>query len=109
MEYRKKPVVVEAIQPSSDRSKWDDYPVWFVGSVYRNEIEQHGDIFIIPTKEGKMIASQGDYIIKGIQNEIYPCKPDIFEKTYEPVLEAIFEQDISGSIDYFPETCKNNG
>ena len=38
----------------------------------------------IPTLEGEMTASDGDYIIKGVQGEFYPCKPDIFEKTYEP-------------------------
>jgi hypothetical protein len=39
----------------------------------------------IPTLEGLMIARQGDWIIKGVQGEIYPCKPDIFDATYEPV------------------------
>lgn len=39
----------------------------------------------IPTLEGTMVASPGDYIIKGVQGEFYPCKPDIFEATYEPV------------------------
>lgn len=39
----------------------------------------------IPTLEGVMIAREGDYIIRGIEGELYPCKPDIFEKTYERV------------------------
>lgn len=50
---------------------------WFVSSV---------DQITIGTLEGKHIGSKGDWIIKGIQGEIYPCKPDIFEKTYEEVI-----------------------
>ncbi len=57
--YRKKPVIVEA---------------------YQTEVE-----FFIKTLEGVMLASVGDYIITGVNGEQYPCKPDIFEKTYEPV------------------------
>jgi hypothetical protein len=43
------------------------------------------DPFIIKTLEGPHIASPGDYIIRGVKGELYPCKPDIFEATYEPV------------------------
>lgn len=42
---------------------------------------------VIPTLEGNMLASIGDYIIKGVNGEFYPCKPDIFDKTYEEVVE----------------------
>lgn len=49
----------------------------------RIDLLGHG--FIIPTLEGDMLASPGDYIIKGVQGEFYPCKPDIFEATYEGV------------------------
>ena len=57
-----------------DLYRWDDY---------LSIIERKG--MKIPTLEGEMTASMGDYIIKGIQGEFYPCKPDIFEKTYEAV------------------------
>ena len=59
--YRKKPVIVQAYQTDEE--------------------------MIIPTLEGDMKASVGDYIITGVNGEQYPCKPDIFEKTYEPVNE----------------------
>lgn len=86
--YRKKPVVISAI-------KWDGDAVStiqvekFVGK----ELEVVGVIgmdsstggLIIPTLEGSMKASIGDYIIRGVNGEFYPCKPDIFEKTYESV------------------------
>lgn len=80
--YRKKPVVIEAMQlkvGTSFRSILE-----FAGdnrAVYKNE---KGEV-IIRTLEGDMKANVGDYIIKGVQGEIYPCKPDIFEATYERV------------------------
>lgn len=78
--YRKKPVMVEAV-------KWDGTNKveiqHFMGRYLdENTIFQH---LIIPTLEGDMIASCGDYIIKGVHGEFYPCKPDIFVKTYEEV------------------------
>ena len=80
--YRKKPVVIEAVQ--------------FLDGDYGNMVAI-GDLGLKPkilikplrleidTLEGKMIANQGDYIIKGVNGEFYPCKPDIFRKTYENV------------------------
>ena len=47
-----------------------------------------GSTLVIPTLEGDMTASPGDWIIKGIEGELYPCKPDIFAATYEPVVES---------------------
>ena len=83
-QYRKKPVIVEATQ-------WDgtmkcaaklivDYPQIQLGldcGMLKN--------LVIPTLEGNHLASPKDYIIQGVQGEIYPCKPDIFELTYEKV------------------------
>lgn len=77
--YRKKPVVIEALQ--------------FDGKNYEECLNLSEDIFMfdgdnylnITTLEGTMKCSVGDYIIKGINGEFYPCKPDIFEKTYEEV------------------------
>lgn len=90
--YMKKPVVIEAIQWTKENDveleHWlskeksveleidDHLYVAGVGTPYISKIQ-------IKTLEGTMEASYGDYIIKGINGEIYPCKPDIFEKTYE--------------------------
>lgn len=73
--YRKKPVIVEAIQYTGDNIEeikdfCKDCSVLF-------------DSLIIFTLEGRMKASINDYIIKGVNGEFYPCKPDVFEKTYE--------------------------
>lgn len=80
--FRKKPVVIDAEQ----------FIIWDKNKI-PPFIEIHGVTFpvtkectiIIPTLEGQHIASNLDWIIKGINGELYPCKPDIFEKTYEPV------------------------
>lgn len=80
MKYRKKPIVIEAFQ-----FRVDFIPDWFMDKVSTNEIVTTETHCKINTLEGKMIASKGDYIIKGIANEIYPCKEDIFLKTYEKV------------------------
>ena len=74
--YRKKPVIIEAIQwDGKNLSEIDD----FVGESIANK----GTTLIIHTLEGDMEASINDYIIKGVNGEFYPCKPDIFYKTYE--------------------------
>lgn len=76
--YRKKPVVIEAVQ-------WVQGNEENVKSFMNMELvtEYNGDLLVIETLEGTMRADQGDYIIKGVNGEFYPCKPDIFEKTYE--------------------------
>jgi hypothetical protein len=77
--YRKKPVVIEAIQfKGNDKECIDFCPVAV------DPVEQHPSL-LIPTLEGDMRVSFGDWIIKGVNGEFYPCKPGIFEKTYEPV------------------------
>jgi hypothetical protein len=81
MKFRKKPVVIDAFLAGSA-----GYPDWFKEKVAAGEIIVHegGEIFAeIRTLEGVMNAERGDYIIKGVKNEVYPCKPDIFEATYE--------------------------
>ena len=75
--YRKKPVIIEAIQWTGENEL---EIVNFVGESLR---EIKNKIVKIDTLEGTMNASVGDWIIKGIRNEFYPCKPDVFEKTYE--------------------------
>ena len=90
MKYRKKPVVVEAVQFTGDNAiRISDFvngefakeepPETYViinSSIYPQEVS-------IVTLEGTMKAEPGDYVIKGVNNEFYPCKPDIFAKTYE--------------------------
>ena len=78
--YRKKPVVIEAVQ-FNGRNSADIHE--FCGDKVREPVGK--DYLEIETLEGIHIASPGDYIIKGIKGEFYPCKPDIFEKTYELV------------------------
>jgi hypothetical protein len=90
MQYRKKPVVIEAIQ--WDGRNFDDIMKFMQenngNKVAYEDAEERAlktkEIFI-RTLEGVMSASKGDYIIKGIKGEFYPCKPDIFEATYEKV------------------------
>jgi hypothetical protein len=85
MRYRKKPIVIEAVQfDGSNGSKNALMKLMdtnFIASVKIEGVEQ----FTIETLEGNMTATEGDYIIKGVKGEIYPCKPDIFEMTYEKV------------------------
>jgi hypothetical protein len=83
MKYRKKPVVIEAVL-------WDGksgtiFPLApFENSTEPPEVNIQGQLRIA-TLEGTMYAEIGDYVIKGVKGEIYPCKPDIFAATYEPV------------------------
>ncbi len=86
--YRKKPVVIEAVQLRWDT--WDEMCEHAgVGKLEdgRPQGRQDGEKIglEIPTLEGVMYASEGDWIIKGVKGELYPCKPDIFEATYEEV------------------------
>jgi len=87
MKYRKKPVVVEAMQ-FTDESK--DRVFNFVGSQngFASFDKNEHPALIIRTLEGEMTTNVGDWVIKGIKGEFYPCKPDIFEQTYEAVQES---------------------
>ena len=77
-QYQKKPVVIEAIQWTGDNFVAIDEFITISHSTFPKD----GKI-IIPTLEGDMIASIDDWIIKGVNGEFYPCKPNIFEKTYQ--------------------------
>ncbi len=86
MKYRKKPVEIEAMQ--FRRDNWKEIVAFTDAMVDCLTIEKSPKgkcTCRISTLEGNMFASEGDYIIKGIQGEFYPCKPDIFEQTYERV------------------------
>lgn len=80
--FRKKPIIVEAIQFDGSTESFEDINL-FTDYIIENP-EQ--DILVIPTLEGNMEINKGDWVIKGIKGEFYPCKPDIFEKSYEEVI-----------------------
>lgn len=96
-QYRKKPIVVDAWQFIS-HADFPNAPPWLMQAVSRtrdkmpdgrvgkwiNPIDG-SDMLIIGTLEGDHFASPGDWIIRGVKGELYPCKPDIFEATYEAV------------------------
>lgn len=82
IKYRKKPVVIEAIQWTSDIESTQEILKWSNGFV--NQSPFPGKL-IVKTLEGHLHADEWDYIIKGIKGEFYPCKPDIFKMTYEKV------------------------
>jgi len=93
MKYQKKPVIIEALEwdGSSHRPMFD-----FLDGTHRSHMAAEGANFyidhskvegglVIKTLEGEHLANIGDWIIKGVEGEFYPCKPAIFEKTYDPV------------------------
>lgn len=84
--FRKKPVVIEAVRFIFRPELMKELADFLPDGIAPQEWD-HGNRMIlrIPTLEGTMIADEGDWIIKGVNGEFYPCKPDIFEKTYEPV------------------------
>jgi hypothetical protein len=84
MKYRKRPVVIEAMQLQANT--FDVCAYEFIGedNIGDGTSVAEGCIEIV-TLEGNMMARNGDWIIKGVNGEFYPCKPDIFEKTYEKV------------------------
>lgn len=87
MKYRKKPVVIEAWQfNGEDGLRWPQWLHDYQSVSGRVCYWLSGKLFI-PTLEGLMEASPGDWIIRGVLGEIYPCKPDIFEMTYEIEVE----------------------
>lgn len=89
--YRKKPVIIEAFKWTGLIEQQDN-KAWIVEAIEKNtvwfsvdELNDYSPVMFIETLEGTHRANVGDYIIKGIKGEIYPCKPDIFETTYEDV------------------------
>nr|DAM35044.1 MAG TPA: PGDYG protein [Caudoviricetes sp.] len=94
--FRKKPVIIDAwklnLNDTNDTIRIyemihnvDVSTMHLVASAYINNLVKQKGGLPIPTLEGEMLASDGDFIIKGVNGEYYPCKPDIFEKTYEAV------------------------
>jgi len=94
MKFRKKPVVIEAIQWTGENllevitftGKHPRFNEWFSSfDEYEKRVVEDGGVFKIFTLEGVMSALPGDFIIRGVSGEFYPCKPDIFDLTYEVV------------------------
>lgn len=85
--YRKKPVVIQAMQWQGEQS-FDELYTFADADNNLGVVgmkDGRSDVAEIRTLEGVMEASVGDYIIKGVKGEFYPCKPEIFDMTYEPV------------------------
>jgi hypothetical protein len=96
MKFRKKPVVIEAFQMTpARRVSNEEWPEWMnrawqlerrdAGSLYPTEAGTSDGTLSIGTLEGQHLVSWNDWIIQGVKGELYPCKPDIFAATYEPV------------------------
>lgn len=83
MKYKKKPVTIDAYQLSSETP----LPEWMEWAFTAGRIDRVGNRFVVDTWEGAMVADADDYIIMGVEGELYPCKPSIFEATYEKVEE----------------------
>jgi hypothetical protein len=85
--WRKRPVVIEAHPWTGEN--WPDFLLFIVarGGMATTD----GDLLVIHTLEGMMTADVGDWIIRGVAGEFYPCKPDIFAATYEPASPASSE------------------
>ena len=90
--YRKRPVVIEAFQMTKERRDQRGWPTWLneawmlkkhlMGALYMSGPD---GAFSIKTLEGAQLVSWDDYIIQGVEGELYPCKPRIFNRTYEKV------------------------
>ena len=98
MKFRKKPVVIEAFEMTEERRQDNsEWPAW-MHEAWQKDRYEPGALYplkspssdgtyklAIHTLEGDHLVEWGDFIIQGVAGELYPCKPDIFHKTYEPV------------------------
>lgn len=89
--YRKRPVVIEAMQVLDDMRVHEQICQWAAKDIPEGEVipvvmSAFDSHLIIHTLEGTMHAQLGDFIIKGVKGEFYPCKPDIFAATYEEAI-----------------------
>lgn len=83
--YQKLPVIIEAFKAGDTSCK---APKWFINGMLDKTVRVDPIGFSIKTLEGRMKANPGDYIIQGVNGELYPCKAEIFEKTYRKVEEG---------------------
>jgi hypothetical protein len=82
MFFRKKPVVIQAVQYDGSGLSLEKIRAMGTGNIIDVTLD---NTLLIPTLEGMMEALKGDFVIKGIKGEIYPCKPDVFVNSYEQV------------------------
>lgn len=96
MKYRKKPVIVDAIPVKAVADQnWRtiirndiQLPDWVVDAYINDTLNVERGRVIVKTLEGQLLAQPDDMLIRGVKGELYPCKPDIFAATYEPVPET---------------------
>jgi hypothetical protein len=84
MRFRKKPIIIEAVQFNGSNC-FVVAAFMGLGDLTGNNVLHSTDTPVIHTLEGDLTASPGDWIIKGVNGEFYPCKPDIFDKLYDPI------------------------
>lgn len=82
--FRKKPIVIEAVQ-FTGHNFYECAYFMGLGDLTGNDVLHPTDRPVIHTAEGTMTASKGDWIIRGVKGELYPCKPDVFSATYDRV------------------------
>jgi len=98
MKYRKRPIIIEAFQMTRER-RWSnvDWPEWLnrawcadpgEGALWIDPDDPKKERLLIGTREGSLRVAWNDWIIRGVEGELYPCKPAIFEATYETVAES---------------------
>ena len=113
MKFRKKPVVIEAIQFEYSEeciNKLKEFLGDSAGRVIKNRHpDAKAEFEIVTLEDGKFlsakhVATEGDWIIKGVQGEFYPCKPDIFEQTYESA-EAAGEMSLEQQVEFLRSYC----
>ncbi len=94
MRYRKKPIVIEAMQFTGSNSDaivqwaqggWKDDGIWTKQKLIDSDSMKALYFLVIQTLEGDMEAAAGDWIIRGVEGEVYPCKNSVFKATYEAV------------------------
>lgn len=85
--YRKRPVIIDAVTWNGKYTSPGEWPEWFNDAIHNGSVCVYRLGLIVKTLEGEMQAGIGDKIICGVKGEIYPCKPDIFDISYEPVVE----------------------
>lgn len=85
--YRKKPVEIEAIQMPTKHGDFTGAPNWFEAAIRAGKVHYLSDeSFAVETDEGAMRGITGDYLIRGVEGELYPCRLSVFRATYEPVI-----------------------
>jgi hypothetical protein len=98
MRFRKKPIVIEADRWDGTQACWDAHFHQHGYIMKMTGGPEAGRALLIQTLEGTMIANPGDWVIKGVKGEFYPCKPDIFAATYEAVEEPGEDRDSRGIL-----------